>query len=441
MEENEGEALAAMEGTDLPIPKAEDLLVAPYTSEKLNMIQTFFKKRNKNPIAYTFTEEGDLETKEGATTRRRAAGEAGGTIQLKKFVALEAAERDTLEQARLEALSVIEEQFEEAMQKLKGAWVQYRINGSMRGVLEANQRLADLDSQRSMIRTPVRFITTIENPSTKSILLEETHETRKLAIGGEKVNEVYRLAFYNHLPEHEFGKYLPDEEATEEEIEEASTEAAILPEEASYRKRLVDGRVARLFYDIDAGKASDVNATLCPSWPVRFTMEGVEYAFALQAYEVERAKQLKKSEMLRKQLLGTLSAKRLRILMRSVKEHPTNAKEIWFRIYSAIYQQNPGLKESLLKTGTDTLVYADPQDGPSGVGLQETDIRILDPKKWRGENAVGTVQEEIRLRFREETLGEAPKEEDVREAAITEEQQQKARVGAIINAARRRRGA
>ena len=111
------------------------------------------------------------------------------------------------------------------------------------------------------------------------------------------------------------------------------------------------------------------------------------------------------------------------------------------RILTAVYQQHPGLKERLLSTGTDALVYADMRAGPSGIGLAEKDRGALDPSKWKGENLVGLVLETIRLSLREANLEEAPGTEEgaLRGGVITEEEQQKAKVGAIVNVMRRRR--
>ena len=94
----------------------------------------------------------------------------------------------------------------------------------------------------------------------------------------------------------------------------------------------------------------------------------------------------------------------------------------------------------LLATGTDALVFADVREGPSGIGLAEKDSGVLDPNKWRGENAVGLAQETVRTRLREGELEEAPVNATPNNSVITEEEQEKAKVGAIIANARRSKG-
>ena len=50
---------------------------------------------------------------------------------------------------------------------------------------------------------------------------------------------------------------------------------------------------------------------------------------------------------------------------------------------------------------------------------------------------MGVAQETVRTRMREGSLEEAPQATEVDAAVITEEEQAKAKVGAIINASRR----
>jgi hypothetical protein len=122
--------------------------------------------------------------------------------------------------------------------------------------------------------------------------------------------------------------------------------------------------------------------------------------------------------------------------VRQVKGHPADAKGLWLKIYTAIYETYPNLAAKLLATGSDTLVFADSREGPSAIGLAEKDAAALDPAKWKGENAVGLAQETVRTRLREGTLDQAPQAANADAAVITEEEQEKAKVGAIINAKR-----
>lgn len=422
-----------------PIPRADALLTPPYSDDQLQAIDIFFKRRQVNPVGFTYTEGGDLKTEAGAQARVRKAGRAEeGTIQLKRFLPITPTEREVIEQDRLEKLVELDMQYEVARKALADAMARYSMSREVGPVLAANVAVSELDARRSAARSAVRSIQALDNPETRLILLDQPYEKRKLVQGQKDpyLGQVFQMSYYDHLPQFEFGKYVPDEEVPPLEPEEgAEAEAMILPDEAGYRQRLRDGRVGRIFFEAN----SDVNGFLSPMWPVTFTMDNVQYACALQAYEAERARELGKLE-LRASLLKTRSGRTVRIFTKNVEGHPKNAKALWFKIYTAIYQQNEELKKKLLATGTDTLIYAEPREGPSGIGLAHTDGAALDSAKWTGENAAGLAQEEVRARARDETLQEAPGDTDIREAAITEEEQEKARVGAIINAARRRGG-
>ena len=423
----------------VPIEAPKD----PYEKPVADSIQKFFRNRAKDQVKYGFTADGDLEIKDPA-----------GTIQLKRFLPLEPSERALLEEYRLETLADLETEYEIERVALAAAWEGYRTTGTMRPVLAANQRVAELDARRSAIRSAVRGITTIHNPTTNEVLLDQRYEERKLFGGkdtfgkltermsqfGQDINkmktkydpfekQLARMFFYDFKPEHDQGKYVADEGVADAEAAEEDEQ----PSELVFRQTLKDGRKARIFFDTD----SDVNGFLSPMWPVEFTMDETRYFTALQAYEAERAKELGMDE-LRASLLKTRSARTIRLMTRKVTAHPADAKGLWLKIFTQIYQQTEALKAKLLATGTDALVFADVREGPSGIGLAEKDSGALDPSKWKGENAVGVAQETVRTQMREGGLGDAPAADNVKESVITEEDQKKAKVGAIVNNFRNR---
>lgn len=405
-------AVAAPEPVELKDPLAD-----PYDKVVANSISKFFRERSKNPDKFGYTADGNLEIKNPA-----------GTIQLKRFLPLESSERAQLENLRLDTLADMEGQYEEARIELTGAWELYRTTGAMRPVLAANQRVTEMDARRNAIRSAVRNIVPIENPTTNKILLDMRYEERKLVsdAGDPFEKEVYRMAFYDFKPEHDQGKYVVDQDALEVAADEAPA-----PSEMTYRQALKDGRKARIFFDTDA----TVNGFLSPMWPVEFTMDDTRYFTAIQAFEAERAKELGMDE-LRASILKTRSARTIRLMTRKITQHPKDAKGLWLKIFTQIYQQTEALKEKLLATGTDALVFADVREGPSGIGLDEKDSGVLDPTKWKGENAVGVALETVRTQMREGGLAEAPVNDAPTEGVITEEEQKKAKVAAIINARR-----
>ena len=416
-------------------PAAEQQPYTPpvaYEKPVLDGITTFFRKRSRNLTGYTFTPDGNLQI-------TNLKGHTGAhQIVLKRFLPLEPSERAPLEEFRLDTLAVLEDQYEIERRALSAAWQEYYTTGNMRGVLSANQRVAELDARRAAVRSAVRNVVTIDNPATREILLSERYEERKMFDMKDPFDkEVARLCMYDFPLEYDQGKYVIDEKVEEVEAAAAEEEAAGKPALMAYQQTLKDGRRARVFFDTD----SEVNGFLSPMWPVEFTMENdnggkaTRYFTALQAYEAERAKELGQLE-LRASILNTRSARTIRIMTRKVVGHPVDARGLWLKIFTAIFQPGGALAEKLLATGTDSLIFADVREGPSGIGLGEKDSGALDPAKWKGENAAGIALETVRTRLREGNLEEAPEAENVAEATITEDQQQKAKVGAIIAARR-----
>lgn len=402
--------------------------VFPYDKAKLAMIDKFFSLRKKSPGQYTFNEAGDLEIKEGVGKAKSKM--PPGVIQLSRFVPLEPSEREAIEDARKESLSELDQQYEDEMMTLRAAREEYTSTGAMRAVLASNQRLAELDARRNAIRSAIRQVVAIENPSVKEIILSERYEERKMFGHRDPFDKaIARLFFYTFSANVDQGKYVIEEGAPEvkEEVETAN--------EIIYRQPLKDGRFARIFYDTD----SDVNGFLSPMWAVDFNMQAsgaaTRFSSPIQAYEVERAKELGETA-LAESLLKTRSPRTIRLLTRKVKGHPANVRTLWMKIYTAVYEQHPILKARLLDTGSDTLIFADVREGPSGIGLGEKDPAALDPAKWKGENAVGVAQETVRTRMREGGEDEAAAAVADVGGSITEEEQKKAKVAAIINARR-----
>ena len=68
----------------------------------------------------------------------------------------------------------------------------------------------------------------------------------------------------------------------------------------------------------------------------------------------------------------------------------------------AKFQQNQNAKEQLLSTGDAKLAECGPTDKIWAIGLTLADHRALNPKKWTGQNLMGTVLEKVRDIIRSE---------------------------------------
>lgn len=66
----------------------------------------------------------------------------------------------------------------------------------------------------------------------------------------------------------------------------------------------------------------------------------------------------------------------------------------------AKYEQNPDLKEVLLKTGGSLLAEASPEDRIWGIGLDRQEAAETNPDDWPGQNLMGKILMELRDEFR-----------------------------------------
>jgi len=397
---------------------------SPYSEDVSKKIKAFYKKRERNPDAYTYTEEGNLiiYSKSGAEESR---------ITLKNYVAHDSVVRDEREQGRLDAIGEAETQYEAALKKVREAHEGYIRTKAMQPLLAAQKTMAEADQILSRVRYGSRAIQSIPNPEVRDILFDQPYEARKLISEGKDpfgkelakliVLEFPYMDFYGSYVESEGVEPLGDADASMNKAPEVS--------ETSVRQLMKTGKYARVFFEAD----ESANGFLSPFWPSEFTLDDVKYFTGLQAYEVLRAEESGNME-LRKSLLGTRSTRTMRFLTKKLDFQPKAPKDVWLRIFTAIYQQHPILQEKLLKTGEDTLIFADIRKGPSGTGLGERDAGILVESRWLFENAVGKALEVLRYQFREGTAAEAAANTAPTTSVISMDEQAAAKTGAIIGA-------
>jgi predicted NAD-dependent protein-ADP-ribosyltransferase YbiA (DUF1768 family) len=385
----------------------------PYSAEISSQIREFYRKRNKKPYEYIYTENGDL-----------IFGKI--VIKLKRYVEITPEERAEQEQDRINKLIRIEEEIEEKKRILRSALEDFKQNGEIGPVLIYNRQIQRLESQRCNARSQERFFTYIFDPSTNQILLDQPHEKRKLFTiadaFGIMAPTVFKLNLSDFSPLFFYGKYV-DQETGEAERVELNVGRSLLE----------DGQIARFFYDTEE---------ISPLREVRFTMNDTEYSSAIQAYEVERVKELQETgaaslgDILSK-LMKTRSVRTVRLIMKAVKDQVADPEELWFNVMSNMYLQNDDLKATLLETGSDILAYQDPASALYGIGVGLNEVTRLNINRWLGENLVGRALERLRLQLREGSLEEitavpaAPAKK-----VITSDQQAAAKLGAIIKARR-----
>lgn len=429
--------------TEAEVPEEEDAPAtlqeyvreeAPYSEDRVAKLRMFYKKRNRKPDEYTYLTDGNLAIlgKDGSVKE---------TIPLKTYVPYAASDWATRDQRRLDAIGMAETAFEDAQAALRDAMDQYTLSGAAKPVLAAQEAVRNADAVLARVRYGARGITLEANPETRAVLFGEEREVRRLVSAEEagawkevlkNAKDLARMTTREYPYYTFYGTYVESAAAEPGQDAEAGLDETPDESEASVRQRLRDGRMARIFLEPDEAGA---NGFLSPFWPVEFTMGETRYFTAYQAFEAERAKE-GGNEILRGKILGSRSARTIRNLVKKFTAQPKDAKGLWMRIFTAIFTQHAILKERLLGTGTDALVFADAAGGNSGIGLSPGDSGVIDPSKWKGGNLVGLTLETLRIQFREGTAKEAPAGE-VAEGVITEEEQKAARTGAIIGQQKR----
>jgi len=429
--------MAEMKEEDGPATSSENFLTpdidlsnyirndTPYPVEQVKRIENFYKKREKDQYFYRPTKTGDL-----AVYSER--GELSESIHLLTHVPHSPEMREKMDQARLDAIGFAETKYEEALQQLRTVTANYKQTGSTDGMLSAQKAVTEADQILSQVRYRTRNIQVLDNPETRDIFFDQAKEQRKLISGIDPFKKkLFRLVTLEHPFYSFYGKYVESAPDVETGIDIDSQENKAIPAEGETRRRLKDGRMARIFFDVESN--TDSNTFLSPCWPVEFTLDEVRYFTALQAFEAERARTAGQ-EALRASILRTRSTRTIRFLTKKFDTQPKDVKGLWLRILTAVYQQHPELLQKLMATGTDALVFADVRQGPSGTGVGEQSREVLDPARWTGENAMGIALETLRYQLREGNAKESARTESVKEAVITEEEQNKAKLGAIIQA-------
>jgi len=362
-----------------PEPKVKSKRVKPVrvTAEvgtQEDKLANFFKNRVKNPAQFTYTPEGDLRI-------QGVEGVADSTIVLKPYTALKPEELKELEDKRLEALVLLEEEYEATLTELRATHESYKAGetGPTR-VVEVNQKLRDVTLKISQAAYPERWVKYVDNPEIRKILLGEIYEHRKL---GYDVSIVKRSEFSR---QDVWGRYRDlTIEATEEQNQQTG------------------GSNDVIFIE-------DEETPFHPAFMREFVYEETRYVSPYQAYQAERFKELDLPEI-KNQILKTRSA---RTIHNIAAKEPTDAKypkELWEQILEAYYTQHKDLATRLKDTGSKRFHLSEAMYANQNYldALLATRVMLRES---------GDVQAEIK---------------EVKEGVITEEQQKRNRAGAIAN--------
>jgi ribA/ribD-fused uncharacterized protein len=333
----------------------------------------WFRARARYPAIFNFTADGNLQVPEIRDT-------PSSVIEIPPYRRATIDELAELTETRGGQISAIEEEFDATMDEFIGSLEAFRETGIGSDVIRLQRKLATLDNQKSVLRSPLRWIQEIPDPVKRTIFPDLHYEVRHLG------HEVYKLST----------RKFTFEELVREGVEEF--EGAEAEDEAGEGDGEGEGEKEEsfvLFY----GPEDDTTGFLSPEFPVEFVFNSVRYTSAVQAYEVERTVGLGRKDV-KTLLLKTRSIKTIRTIAAGIKGLPPNPQQLWTDIYAAIMAQHEELAKQLLATGSDRLVYCSPLDTDAGIGLPIEDPSVLDKTAWKGTNWLGAAIEAVRTQLK-----------------------------------------
>lgn len=330
---------------------------------------TFFRARAKDLKMFRFTAEGDLQVPE-------MRGQPAKVIPLPFYRPISIDERREMEEKQFDEIQAVEREFDETKLLLKEAIKEWRTSSYSADVIKYQRDLQRLDAQRTALRSPLRWTAVYENLSVRQVLLSEIYEVRKIGY------PVYALRtrtmnFDTMVKQTETDETIRREEEVEVEEESDAEEA----EEESFV----------VFFS----PTDPEHGLLSPDTMIEFTFNTTKYNCPIQAYEVEKVTMLKHPE-LRPKILKSRSPRAMRLFGLGVVGQVENPRELWISILKALVSQHPHVGDALRQTGTDTLVYADPRDGVSGIGLPVEDPNSTNKSAWKGKNYLGEAWTAVR---------------------------------------------
>ena len=332
---------------------------------------SFFRARAKDPKAFTFTAQGDLQVPE-------MRGEAAKVIKLPFYRPVTIDEKREMEEAQADAIKGVEREIDETAKMLRDAIVEWRQSGVSSDVIKYQRDLQRLDAQRTQIRSPLRWTKTFKNLSVRDVLVEETYEVRKLGypvealrLRGLDFNKMVRASDVPFVP---VASAAPEAEASEEEAEEEFV----------------------IFFN----PADPDHGLLSPDTMVDFVFNSTQYNSLMQAYQAEKVTMLGRKE-LRVAILKSRSPTQMRIIGSKVVGQVEDPRALWINILKSLVSQHPRFGDAVTATGDATLVFADPRDGVLGIGIPVEDSQVTDREAWKGTNLLGQAWQAVRTSLKE----------------------------------------
>ncbi len=342
-----------------------------------------YRLRAKAPRFYTYTDEGNLRIEPNNPANLPPA-----TIPLRAFSELRPEELEEIERAQEEKMRDIEALYDAKLLELREAYDNYvdYLEDTHLAVVKLNEELRELSVTRNKTMYPERWTRVISNPETRSILLSETYEERKLGY------DVFAFKRYYLSKQDALGHYREHGEAKMEGMSGGGTVVLFL-----------------------TNPDDETTGSFHPATEREFVHNETKYSSPYQAFQTERFKEMENEGMVKK-LLGTRSAKTIRELVSKEPQQAANPQKLWEEILETFYTQFKDAADKLKATGSARFHNMD---------------KLLGSVEYA--NALANVRTKLKERENDAPSSAGPAKMSV----ITEDEQKKAKVGAIINNFRR----
>lgn len=392
-------------------------------------LQGFFRAREKAPHVFVFTKDGDAycppyQTKEEDLPER--------IFEIPKYRPITQEEETELDTRQKEEIATQIKIVEEARQYLQKMLDEYHAAlVTDKSVVSANLRVGLEESKLSALISPQRWIRPEDNPEIRRYLLDNKYEKRRFN---------WRIYEYKHNP-HLFSDLVKEITPAEQAALDAEAVGMSGGGMGAYTI-FSDDSILGLHHamDIVLGKRS------------YFTVYAAILGAAADEYGIPVIKTEKDATIGEQpgiQILGTRSARTLRDLEKKLldligkqEDARVEAEEVFSRellreIIETVAAESIDFEEALMKTGDQYLVYASPFNPYFSSGLESENPYIQNNRRWKGKNMWGLALMAARTHIRELAAeGKKPSSNSsssgIQQKTITQDEQEKSKVGAII---------
>jgi len=125
------------------------------------------------------------------------------------------------------------------------------------------------------------------------------------------------------------------------------------------------------------------------------------YYHTIEHYIMYQKAKLMNDEESAREILHSVHPFQAKTIGRSIKnfngrEWDQRRRDIAIRGLTLKVAQHPSVRRGLINTKDMILAKASPHDATWGIGMVNTDIRALDPKRWLGKNLLGRAWMDVR---------------------------------------------